>query len=103
MRVNESRITNLLSIPQLEKHGFRVTTDTLTELVVYTPQGEKIVFLQDTGLCNMMSYIDVRQFKNDFALANIKTHQEKSLQTVCKNYDGFTRRRVNRAILACKA
>ena len=57
MWVNESRIANLLSIPQLEKDGFRVVTDTLGEWVVYTPQGEKIVFMKDTSLCNKMLYL----------------------------------------------
>ena len=75
MWVDESGIENLLFIPQLGKDGFIITTDTLTEWVVYMPQGEKIVFLQDTGLYNRMPYIDVRQFKNDFALTNIEAHQ----------------------------
>ena len=44
MWLNESGIANLLSIPQLEADGFRVTCDTDTNWVVYTPQGHKIVF-----------------------------------------------------------
>ena len=43
MSVSKSGIANLLSIPQIEKNGFGVITDTLGEWLVYTPQGEKIV------------------------------------------------------------
>ena len=82
MWVNENGTANLLSVPQLEKDGFRVTTNNLTEWVMYTPQDEKIVSSQYTGICNMMLYINVHQFKNDFALANTKAHQEKILHTV---------------------
>ena len=70
--VNKSGIANLLSISQLEKDGSRVVTDTHREWVVCTPQGEKILFLRDTGLCNKMPYIDVRQFREGFAHANIE-------------------------------
>ena len=44
--VDESGIANLLSIPELKNDGFCITTDSLTEWVVYMPQpqGEKIVF-----------------------------------------------------------
>ena len=35
MWINEGGIANLLSIPQLEKDGFRVTSDTHGEWIVY--------------------------------------------------------------------
>ena len=44
MWLNEGGIANLLSIPQLEKNGFRVTTDTHGEWVIHSPQGEKLQF-----------------------------------------------------------
>ena len=50
MWINEEGIGKLLSIPQLEKDGFRVTTDTYGEWVIYSPQGKKLQFKQDTGL-----------------------------------------------------
>ena len=37
MWFNESGVANILSIPQLEENGFRVTTDTLGGWVVHTP------------------------------------------------------------------
>ena len=100
MWVNESGIANLLSIPQLEKDGFRVTSDTHRKWVVYTPQGEKIEFKHDTGLCKNMPYIDVRQFSKGFANANIKAHLEKRIQTVRKNMKGFSYKEVKQAELA---
>ena len=60
MWLNEGGIANLLSIPQLEKDGFRVTSDTHGEWAVHSPQGEKLVFKRDTGLAENMPYIDVR-------------------------------------------
>ena len=100
MWINEGGITNLLSIPQLEKDGFRVTTDTHREWAVYMPQGEKLEFKRDTGLCENMPYIDVRDVTEAFANANIKAFQEKNIQTVRKNMEGFSRKEVKRAALA---
>ena len=100
MWINEGGITNLLSIPQLEKDGFRVTTDTHREWAVYMPQGEKLEFKRDTGLCENMPYIDVRDVTEAFANANIEAFQEKSIETVCTNMDGFSRKEVKQAELA---
>ena len=79
MWLNNKGITNLLLIPQLETDGSRVTTDTLKEWVVYTPQGEKVVFKCDIDLCRGMSYIDVQEYTPGFALTNTKKHQKKGL------------------------
>ena len=92
--------SDLLSIPQLEADGFRVTCDTDTNWSVYTPQGHKIVFQRDTGMCNRMPYINVSACTGDFALANIRDSQQKGLNTVRKNYEGFTKREVKGAITA---
>ena len=60
--LNEKGIANLLSIPQLEEEGYKVQYETdLTQWTVTTPQGKKIVFEQDSGLCNRMPYIDMRE------------------------------------------
>ena len=61
-------IANLLSIPQLEDDRLRITYDTLKEWVLVTPGGKKIVLKRDTGLCNRMPYIDMREHKEVFAL-----------------------------------
>ena len=92
--------SDLLSIPQLEDDGVCVTYDTDTKWAVYTPQYHKINFQRDTGMCNRMPYIDVRAWTGDFALANIREIQQKGLDTVRKNYKGFTKREVKGAITA---
>ena len=93
MWINKKGIANLLSIPQLEDDGFRIIYDTLKEWVLITPEGKTIVFQRDTGLCNRMPYIDMREHKEAFAL----------LQTVGKNFEGFTQRQVRQAKLARRA
>ena len=72
MWVNEGDIANLLSIPQLEKDGFRVTSDTHGEWIVHLPRGEKFVFKRDTGTTANMPYIDVCDIAEAFAHANIE-------------------------------
>ena len=47
-----------------------------------------------------MLYIDVRDVTEAFPGANIEAFQEKSIQTVCKNMEGFSRKQVQRAALA---
>ena len=44
MWINKEGIANLKSIPQLEKDGFRVTSDTCGEWITYSPRGDKLVF-----------------------------------------------------------
>ena len=100
MWINEGGIANLLSISQLEKDGFRITSDTHGEWIVHSPRDEKLVFKRDTGTLENMPYIDVRDTTESFANANIEAFQEKSLQTVCKNMEGFSRKEVRGATLA---
>ena len=45
------------------------------------------------GITDCMSFIEMRDNHKGFAM----------LQTVCKNFEGFTRKQVNTAFLACKA
>ena len=59
MWLNEGGIANLLSIPQLEKDGFQVMSDTLGEWIVHSPRGKQLVFKRDTGSLKNMPYIDV--------------------------------------------
>ena len=109
MWVNEGGIANLLSIPQLEKDGFRVTSDTHGEWIVHSPRGEKLVFKRDTGTTANMPYTDVRDIAEAFAHANIvadhdtKAMQERTIQTVRMKMKDFSRREVKGAIAARKA
>ena len=87
MWVNEGGIANLLSIPQLEKDGFRVTSGTHGEWIMHSPRGKKLVFKRDIGNLKNMPYINVddvtKAFASEvFALANIEAAQEKIIQTV---------------------
>ena len=83
--LNEKGIANLLSIPQLEEEGYKVQYETdLTQWTVTTPQGKKIVFEQDSGLCNRMPYIDMREVTEGFAM----------VQTVHQNFEGYTKKQV---------
>ena len=61
MWLNKQGIPNLLSILQLEEDGYVVDYNTNRDWVVTTPQGEKIKFKRDTGLCNHMPYIDMKE------------------------------------------
>ena len=100
MWLNEGGIANLLSIPQLEKDGFRVTSDTHGEWIIHSPQGEKFHFKRDTGALENIPCIDVRDVTEAFAHLSIEAFQEKSLQTVRKNMEGFSRKEVKGAVLA---
>ena len=72
---------------------------------MHSPRGEKLVFKRDTGNLKNMPYIDVddvtKAFASEaFALANIDAAQEKIIQTVRKNMEGYSRKEVKRAIMA---
>jgi hypothetical protein len=61
MWLNRNGIANLLSISQLEEDGYVIDYNTKRDWVVTTPQGDEIRFKRDTGLCNRMPYIDLRE------------------------------------------
>ena len=84
---------DLLSVPQLEKDGFVIDYNAKNrDWVVTTPTGERILFKKDTGLCEGMPYIDMREYQEAFGM----------VQTVRKQFKGFTRKEVKKAILAQK-
>ena len=90
--VNKNGIANLLSIPMLEKAGYVVTTHTKKDWKVISPEGEEIVFARDTGLCEGMPFIDLREQSRGWAL----------IETVRNNYDKFTQKEIEKATLARK-
>ena len=93
MWLNRNDITNLLSIPQLEEDGYMIDYNTTRNWIVTTPGGMEIIFLWDIGLSNHMPYIDFRKHREGVIM----------LKTVRKNYEGYTKRQVKKAILACEA
>ena len=88
--LNSQGIANLLSIPQLERDGYEINYNTKRDWVVTTPSGELIVFKRDTGVCTGMPYIDMHEHHEGFAM----------IETVRKNFEGFTGKQVKYAILA---
>ena len=52
-------VANPLSIPELERKGFRVQSDTFADWVVTSPGGTKIVFKRDTGRCDRFPFVDL--------------------------------------------
>ena len=62
--LNEMGITNILSIPMLENAGYIVSTHTTKDWVFITPKGKTITFKCDSGVCQGMPYIDLRDNKD---------------------------------------
>ena len=70
--------------------GYKVATHTDGDWVVLTPDGKRIVFKRDTGMCKGMPYIDLRTHKLGVAL----------VETVRKNFSVFTKREIEKAKLS---
>ena len=91
---NPVGIANILSLPLLEKNGYKMQYQTDGEWEVYAPGKDRpITFKQDTGMCDGMPYIDLRDSKEDVNF----------IQTVRDNYEGFTKWDVLDAKLARRA
>ena len=91
MWLNRQGIANIVSIPWLKDHGYKIDYHSDREWVVFTPSGKEIIFKQDTGKCNHMPYIDMHEHKKAFAI----------VQTVHKNFEGCTKKKVEKATYAC--
>ena len=61
-----------------------MTTHTDNDWKDITPQGEVIVFVRDTGMCDRMPYIDLRE------------EGLVMLETVEKNIEMFTKKEIER-------
>ena len=57
---NKYGMANLLSVPMLEADGYTIATHTEGDWIVTSPEGTKITFKRDTGVCRGMPYIDLR-------------------------------------------
>lgn len=60
--------------PLLRETGYKVSTHTNRNWEVTTPKEEVTVFKCDTGICNSMSYIDLREHAEGHVM--IKTVQK---------------------------
>ena len=91
---NPGGIANLLSIPALEASGYTIDYKTKRGTwLVTSPEGKVITFNTDVGggLMNGMPYLDMRD-KEAVALLN----------TVRDNFEGYTKRQIQKAIEARK-
>ena len=80
--LNEMGIANLLPIPMLDNAWYSVSTHTKKDWVVITPKGKTITFKRDSGVCQGMPYIDLRDNKDGICM----------IETVQNNIAGFTKR-----------
>jgi hypothetical protein len=55
---NPNGFDNLLSFAQMEKQGYEFVYRTGCEWVAYMPDGGRVEFKLDTGVCDRMPYID---------------------------------------------
>ena len=94
MWLNTNGIANLLSIPQCEKDAWVVDYNTTRNWVLISPQWKKIAFQKDTGVAEGVPFM-IGMRNNHFEAA--------LLQSIRKNFEGFTKRQVVKAVLACKA
>ena len=98
--LNTSGIANLLSVPTIENSGCKVQYNTGKNWEVYTPSGYILTFYLDTGVCNGMPYLNMDHIKD---LIRVAKQQEMDqvgivmIETVRKNYEGFTKEQVRRA------
>ncbi len=90
MWFNHDGMANLLYTPQLVEDGYQIDYNIRRDWVVTDPQGKKIKFKRDTGLCDCMPYINVHEYKEGLSM----------LQTIKKNFEGFTKKQVKKVILA---
>ena len=68
----------------LEDAGYIVSTHKKGDWVVPAPQGNKIVFKRDTGVCTGMPYTDLRKHKEGISMS----------ETVRKNVLGATKQEI---------
>ena len=93
MWLNHQGFAKIASIPWLEDHGYKIDYHSDREWVVFTPDGKEIIFKQETGKCNHTSYIEMHQHMKAFAM----------VKTVHKNFEGYTKKEVEKATYAHQA
>ena len=79
---------------ELEKECFHISYETDRNWVVRTPQGKLLRFQRDTGICHRFPYLDLSD------AASLEGYS--CGQTMHQNYEGFTTKELEQAILAQK-
>ena len=78
----QNGIANLLSIPCLERDGFRVSYDTNTCWLVHCPDGMILKFKKDTGVCEGFPYIDLENLDDHIITDHRSASQVGSKKTL---------------------
>ena len=97
---NPDGIVNLVLLVELEKNGWTAEYRTGNVWEVTSPDGKiTLKFLNEKkGICKGMPYIDLSK-PDEHIVHNDDTTTDglAMVETVCKNYEGFTREQVTRA------
>ena len=94
-------IANLLSLPQLEYEGYRVTYDTVTDWMIHVPDGPlmthgtKLLLKWGRSVCAGFPYLDMTDPAHNNSVVMLQTAQE--------NMKGLTSREMKKTALARKA
>eukprot|EP00956_Cyclotella_meneghiniana_P009214 scaffold12647_cov40-Cyclotella_meneghiniana.AAC.3 len=86
---SDGGIANLLSVPALEKAGWKVQLNTGKPVQALSPDGLLFKFKRDVGMTGGMPYIDMDRPK-DHVVRIISKESVSCVETVRKNMQGFT-------------
>ena len=93
---SEGGIANLLSVPALEKAGWKIELNTGKPVRALSPDGLLFKFKHDVGITGGMPYIDMDQPKDHVSRIMLK-ESVSCVETVRKNMQGFTLEQCTRA------
>jgi hypothetical protein len=94
--IGEGGIANLLSVPALEKAGWKVQMETGKPVRVLSPEGVLLTFKRDVGVTGGMPYIDMSRPKDHIAKV-VCQDSMTCVETVRANMQGFTLEQCTRA------
>jgi len=92
----EGGIANLLSVPALEREGWKIHMETGKDVKAMSPDGLIITFKRDVGMTGGMPYIDMDRPKEHISRIVAK-EAVSCIETVRKNMQGFTLEECTRA------
>jgi hypothetical protein len=100
--ISEGGIANLLSLPALEKEGWKIHMETGKPVKALSPTGVLLTFKRDVGMTGGMPYIDMDRPK-DHVSKVITKDIVSCIETVRRNMQGFTLEQFTKAKGACDA
>jgi hypothetical protein len=87
--IGEGGIANLLSVPALEKAGWKVTMETGKPVQALSPEGVLFTFKRDVGVTGGMPYLDMNRPKEHISRI-AREEAVACVETVRGNMQGFT-------------